>query len=76
MAAMIEKKSCGETIGVVNLLQKKSDKPSITWSQAVDEALCFGWIDNNAVLIDEKKYMQFFCKRKAKVYGRKLIKTK
>jgi uncharacterized protein YdeI (YjbR/CyaY-like superfamily) len=37
---------------------------SLTWSQAVDEALCFGWIDSQAKPIDADKYMQFFCRRK------------
>ena len=26
--------------------KKKSGKPTISWSEAVDEALCFGWIDS------------------------------
>ena len=26
-----------------------SGRPSITWPQAVDQALCFGWIDNHSV---------------------------
>ncbi len=38
--------------------------PSLTWSEAVDEALCFGWIDSIKKPIDEKSYMQYFSKRK------------
>lgn len=30
---------------IVGFYRKDSGKPSITWSEAVDEALCFGWID-------------------------------
>ena len=30
---------------IVGFYRKDSGKPSITWQQAVDEALCFGWID-------------------------------
>ena len=26
-----------------------SGRPSITWPQSVDQALCFGWIDNHSV---------------------------
>ena len=37
---------------------------SLTWSEAVDEALCFGWIDSTKKTIDEERYMQYFCKRK------------
>lgn len=37
----------------------------ITWSEAVDEALCFGWIDSRKKPIDEKTFMQFFSPRKS-----------
>lgn len=40
--------------------------PSLTWSEAVDEALCFGWIDSTKKTIDEERYMQYFSKRKPK----------
>ncbi len=30
---------------IVGFYRKDSGRPSITWQQAVDEALCFGWID-------------------------------
>ncbi len=56
--------------------KKKSKIPSISWSEAVDEALCFGWIDSTARPIDEEKYMQFFTKRKAKSVWSKVNKDK
>src|SRR4051812_46131305 len=37
---------------------------SMTWSAAVDEALCFGWIDTTARRIDDRHYMQRFTPRK------------
>ena len=40
-------------------------KPSITWPQSVDEALCFGWIDGQRRGIDELSYMIRFSPRKA-----------
>jgi len=43
----------------------KSSTPTIYWSEAVEEALCFGWIDSKAKPIDGEKYMQFFSKRRA-----------
>jgi len=43
---------------------KKSALKSITWSEAVNIALCFGWIDSKKVKIDEEKAHQFFSKRK------------
>jgi uncharacterized protein YdeI (YjbR/CyaY-like superfamily) len=33
-----------------------SGKPSVTWSESVDEALCFGWIDGIRKSIDEESY--------------------
>jgi uncharacterized protein YdeI (YjbR/CyaY-like superfamily) len=44
--------------------KKASATPTLTWSEAVDEALCFGWIDSQAKPIDEEKYQQFFSRRK------------
>lgn len=38
--------------------------PTISWSEGVDEALCFGWIDGKRKPIDHEKFMQYFCKRK------------
>ena len=46
------------------LYKKKAGMPTISWSEAVDELLCFGWIDSTARPIDEDKYMQFCCRRK------------
>ena len=43
-----------------------SGKPSITWPQAVDEALCFGWIDGVRRSIDAESYCNRFTPRKAK----------
>jgi len=42
-----------------------SGKPSITWPQSVDEALCFGWIDGIRKRIDEVSYTIRFTPRKA-----------
>jgi uncharacterized protein YdeI (YjbR/CyaY-like superfamily) len=44
--------------------KKKSGKPTVSYDEAVEEALCFGWIDSKAKPIDEEKFMQFFTKRK------------
>ncbi|MFC5413115.1 YdeI family protein [Larkinella bovis] len=41
-----------------------SGKPSITWPQSVDEALCFGWIDGVRQSIDERSYQIRFTPRK------------
>ena len=56
--------------------KKKSGTPSLSWSEAVDEALCFGWIDSKAKPIDEEKYMQFFSRRKPNSVWSKINKEK
>lgn len=38
--------------------------PTLSWSDAVEEALCFGWIDSTRKSIDNQKFMQFFSRRK------------
>ena len=43
-----------------------SGKPSINWSQSVDEALCFGWIDSVRNTIDDESYCIRFTPRKTK----------
>jgi uncharacterized protein YdeI (YjbR/CyaY-like superfamily) len=44
---------------------KKSGRKSISWREAVDVALCFGWIDSKKIKIDAETSHQFFSKRKA-----------
>lgn len=58
------------------LYVKSSEQPSITWSEAVDVALCFGWIDSKKVKIDEETSHQFFSKRKAQSTWSKINKEK
>jgi uncharacterized protein YdeI (YjbR/CyaY-like superfamily) len=56
--------------------KKKSATPSLTWSQAVDEALCFGWIDSRAQPLDDERYRQFFSRRKPGSAWSKINKAK
>ncbi|RFM32384.1 YdeI/OmpD-associated family protein [Chitinophaga silvisoli] len=56
--------------------KKQANRPTLSWSEAVDEALCFGWIDSTARTIDEEKFMQFFTKRKAGSVWSKINKEK
>ena len=44
--------------------KKNSGKPRIPYNDAVDEALCYGWIDSLLKPIDERKYAQRFSPRK------------
>lgn len=43
--------------------KKHTGKPTIAYYDAVDEALCFGWIDGVEKRIDDKKYAQRFTPR-------------
>ena len=56
--------------------KKKSNIPTIIYSEAVDEALCFGWIDSKSKPLDEEKFMQFFSRRKEKSVWSKVNKEK
>jgi uncharacterized protein YdeI (YjbR/CyaY-like superfamily) len=47
---------------------KRADKKSITYREALDEALCFGWIDGVRKSINDTTYKQRFSPRKAKSY--------
>jgi uncharacterized protein YdeI (YjbR/CyaY-like superfamily) len=51
-----------------------SGKPSIKYSEAVKEALCFGWIDSKVNSLDSDRYMQIFTPRKPKSVWSKLNK--
>jgi uncharacterized protein YdeI (YjbR/CyaY-like superfamily) len=46
--------------------KKASGKPRILYNDAVEEALCFGWIDSTAKRIDDDSYAQRFSPRNPK----------
>ena len=48
----------------VGFYKKDTGKPSITWPESVDEALCFGWIDGIRKKFDGESYMIRFTPRK------------
>lgn len=56
--------------------KKKSKEPTVSYSDAVNEALCFGWIDSKAKPVDEEKFMQFFSRRKVNSVWSKVNKEK
>lgn len=49
---------------LVGFYKKDSGKPSITWPESVDQALCFGWIDGIRRRIDDVSYSIRFTPRK------------
>src|SRR5262245_58475781 len=48
----------------VGFHKKATGRPSITWPDAVDQALCFGWIDGIRKSVDENSYTNRFTPRK------------
>lgn len=64
-----------ESVWVI-FYKKSTGKPTLSWSEAVDEALCFGWIDSVKRTLDEERSIQFFSKRKAKSTWSKINKDK
>jgi uncharacterized protein YdeI (YjbR/CyaY-like superfamily) len=58
------------------IYKKESGVPSVYYPEAVDEALCFGWIDSKPNKRDEESYYQFFAKRNPKSNWSKVNKDK
>ena len=56
--------------------RKKSPKYNLSWSESVDEALCFGWIDSTKKTLDGERYIQYFTKRKPKSIWSRVNKDK
>ena len=56
--------------------KKESGKPRVAYEDAVEEALCFGWVDSRPNAIDDQSYMQLFSPRKAKSPWSKINKKR
>jgi len=63
--AWLEANHESETELVVGFLKIKTGRPSMTWSESVDQALCFGWIDGVRKRIDDESYTIRFTPRRA-----------
>lgn len=50
----------------VGYYKKGTGRPSITWPESVDEALCFGWIDGVRKRVDDERYEIRFTPRTAR----------
>ena len=59
-----EKNYKNESELLVGFYKVSSGKPSISWSESVDEAICFGWIDGIRKSIDDESYTIRFTPRK------------
>jgi len=49
---------------VVGFHKRATGKPSLTWPESVDEALCYGWIDGVRKRVDDERYMIRFTPRR------------
>ncbi len=61
----LEKNHDKETELWVGFYKIDSGKPSLTWPESVDQALCFGWIDGLRKSIDKESYCIRFSPRKS-----------
>jgi uncharacterized protein YdeI (YjbR/CyaY-like superfamily) len=60
----LSKYSASEAELVVGFYKVDSGRPSMSWPQSVDEALCYGWIDGVRKRIDDLSYQVRFTPRK------------
>ena len=59
----------------VGFYKRDSEKPSITWPESVDQALCFGWIDGIRKRVDEISYqIRFTPRRRGSIWSATNIK--
>jgi uncharacterized protein YdeI (YjbR/CyaY-like superfamily) len=56
--------------------KKKSPNYNLSWSESVDQALCFGWIDSTKKSLDAERFIQYFSKRKPTSIWSKVNKDK
>jgi uncharacterized protein YdeI (YjbR/CyaY-like superfamily) len=66
LRAWLEQHHDSERELIVGYYKKGVDKPTLTWPQSVDEALCFGWIDGVRRRIDDDRYCIRFTPRKTR----------
>lgn len=78
----LKKNHLEETKVILIKYKKHTGKSSITNREAMEEAICFGWIDTTVKRIDDEKYSQTFVKRNKNSkwsintlsYGKELLK--
>ncbi|HUM46468.1 MAG TPA: YdeI/OmpD-associated family protein [Chitinophagales bacterium] len=62
----LEKNHAAEKSVWLIIYHKESKTPSVYYNEAVEEALCFGWIDSKANKRDAESFYLFFAQRKLK----------
>jgi uncharacterized protein YdeI (YjbR/CyaY-like superfamily) len=69
--AWLEQHHGSDTELLVGFYKKGSGLPSVTWSGAVDQALCFGWIDGQSKSLDEVSYrIRFTPRRRGSIWSK------
>jgi len=58
------------------IYKKQSGVPSAYYDEAVDEAMCFGWVDSSVNKRDDKSYFQYFARRNPKSNWSRVNKLK
>ena len=68
-------KNCNKSNGVWMMFAKKNaDEPTVTYAEALDAALCYGWIDGQKNSYDEQYWLQKFVPRQARsIWSKKNI---
>ena len=70
LRAWFEKHHDGEPELILGYWKKGTGKPTVTHPQAIEQALCFGWIDSIGRRIDEERYqVRFTPRRKGSVWS-------
>ena len=64
--AWLARNHARETEIWLKIHKKSSGLPTVTWGQALDVALCWGWIDGIRKAFDERSFLQRFTPRRAK----------
>jgi len=62
--AWLERNHAGARELLVGFHKRGTGRPSLTWPESVDEALCFGWIDGIRRRIDDERYSIRFTPRR------------
>jgi uncharacterized protein YdeI (YjbR/CyaY-like superfamily) len=72
--AWLERHHAAEDELLVGFHKKGSGRPSMSWAESVDEALCFGWIDGVRRGLDETSYtIRFTPRRKRSIWSSRNI---
>ena len=58
--------NCATSDGIWLVIGKTKEVRTLSSAEALEEALCFGWIDGQMQSVDEDKYLKYFARRRKK----------